>query len=310
MGSEEVRRLGPHAKGDSYRWLEFCGTLERCFFWCAMVPVSVGGVAQSALLSDHLLAYYRRLPEARLTVVDVETTGPRPHEARVIEIGLIQGSLAEGITYEDSFLVNANVPVPYNITRLTGITTAMVSQGVTADALWLQLQPQLSEGVLTGHNLAFDYSFIRSEYSRLDQSFQRSDRQLFCTVILSRLLLADLPSRRLPELVSHFGFEVGRSHRALADTKACWLLANLLLNQIQDTSDQALRQLLAQQWIPLRDAAKAFTCTKRELQQQLDSRDCEYRASRRSNRYQYRRGDIEALYQDLYPQQGVLNLRS
>jgi len=260
------------------------------------------------LLSEHLLAYYRRLPESPLTVVDVETTGSRPHEARVIEIAVIQGSLEKGIIYEDSFLVNASVRVPYNITRLTGITTAMVDQGIAAEKLWPQLQPRLNEGILTGHNLAFDYGFIQSEYRRLQQGFQRPDQQRFCTVILSRLLLADLPSRSLPQLVSHFGFKVGQSHRALADTKACWLLANQLLTQLQDTSDQALCQQLSQQWVPLREAAKAFPLTRQELQQQLDNRGCEYRASRRSNRYLYRRGDIEALYLDLYPQQLHLTL--
>ncbi|HIK44342.1 MAG TPA: 3'-5' exonuclease, partial [Leptolyngbyaceae cyanobacterium M65_K2018_010] len=194
-----------------------------------MVPVVVDGRAQSALLTEDLVAYYRRLPAADFTVVDVETTGSRPHESRVIEIGLIQGSLTQGITHEASYLVNAGVPVPYNITRLTGIDTPMVRQGVPAANLWPSLRRPLNEGVLTGHNLAFDYGFLQAEYRRLQQTYQRPDQQRFCTVILARLLLADLPSRSLPQLVSHFGFEVGQSHRALADAKACWLLANRLL---------------------------------------------------------------------------------
>lgn len=266
-----------------------------------MVPISVGGFAQSALLIDDLLAYYRQLSQAPLTVIDVETTGPKPAMARVIEIGIIQGSLAEGITYEDSFLIHAADRVPHHITRLTGITTDMMRQGQAVDTLWPQLRNRLSQGILTGHNLAFDYGFLQAEYRHLGQSFQRSDRDQFCTVILARLLLADLPSRSLPQLVQHFGFDVGPSHRALADTQACWQLANLLIRQIQDTSDSALRQVLAQQWIPLREAAKAFSAhTKRDLQAQLDKRGCECRSSRRSNRHLYRRGDLETLYQELH----------
>lgn len=265
-----------------------------------MVPVSVGGFAQSALLIDDLLAYYRQLSQAQLTVVDVETTGPKPATARVIEIGVVQGSLAEGITYEDSFLINAAARVPRQITQLTGITTEMVSQGKSAETLWPHLGDHLNQGVLTGHNLAFDYSFLQSEYRHLGQEFQRPDRDRFCTVILARLLLADLPSRSLPQLVQHFGFDVGPSHRALADAQACWQLAKLLIEQLQETSDGELRQLLAQQWIPLQEAAKAFSGTKRDLQDHLDRRGCEYRASRRSNRYLYRRGDLEALYQELH----------
>ncbi len=273
-----------------------------------MVPVSVGGIAQSALFTDHLLAYYRQLPQAQLTVVDVETTGSRPHEARVIEIAVVQGSLAEGVTHEATFLVNAQVRVPNTITRLTGITTAMVEQGTAADTVWQTLELPLGQGVLTGHNLAFDYSFIQAEYGRLGHTYSRPDTQQLCTVILSRLLLADLPSRSLPQLVRHFGFDVGRSHRALADTKACWLLANLLLDRLANTSDDELRQQFEQQWVPLREAVKVFSCSRVELQQQLDGRGCERRTSRRGNRHMYRRGDLEALYCDLHPQQLSLHL--
>lgn len=280
---------------------------EVCCNRILMVPVSVGGISQSALLTNHLLAYYRQLPAAQLTVVDVETTGSRPQEARVIEIAVVQGSLWDGITCESTFLVNAQVTVPHTITRLTGITTGMVQGGVAADQVWQVLRSPLNQGILTGHNLAFDYGFIQAEYRRLGEDFQRPEAHRFCTVILSRLLLADLPSRSLPQLVRHFGFDVGRSHRAMADTKACWLLANLLIERLANTSDDALRHQFAQQWVPLREAAKVFDHSRMELQQQLDGRGCDRRTSRRGNRHMYRRGDIEALYQELYPEQLSLN---
>lgn len=273
-----------------------------------MVPVSVDGIAQSALFTDQLLAYYRQLPKALLTVVDVETTGSRPAESRVIEIAVVQGSLETGMTYEATFLVNALVRVPSTITRLTGITTAMVEQGTAAETVWQVLRSPLDQGVLTGHNLAFDYSFIQAEYQRLGQGFQRPATQQFCTVILSRLLLADLPSRSLPQLVRHFGFDVGRSHRAMADTKACWLLANLLLERLANTSDEVLRQQFDEQWVPLREAARAFGHPRTELRQRLDALGCERRTSRRGNRHMYRRRDLEALYYELYPPQLSLNL--
>jgi len=265
-----------------------------------MIPVSVEGTAQSSLWTDHLIAYYRQLAHVTLTVIDVETTGPKPPTSRVIEIGLLQGSLTEGMTYEESFLVNPQVRVPAQITRLTGITTAMVETGVLSHELWPELISPLSQGVLTGHNLAFDYGFLQSEYRRLNQGFSRPEAQRFCTVILSRLLLADLPSRSLPRLVQHFDFNVGQSHRALADAKACWLLAQHLLTQLQDMSERQLRDLLERQWIPLSEAAKGFGHSPCDLQHHLERRGCEYRYSRRSDRYLYRRGDLESLYQEVY----------
>ncbi|MEB3268759.1 MAG: exonuclease domain-containing protein, partial [Leptolyngbya sp.] len=261
-----------------------------------------------ALLSEDLLNYYRRIVSSPLTVVDVETTGSRPFPARVIEIAVVQGSLETGISVETSFLINAQVAVPRTITRLTGITTEMVEQGQPAETVWRQLKSHLCQGVLTGHNLAFDYGFIQAEYRQLDQTFTRPESHRFCTVLLSRLLLADLPSRSLPQLVKHFRFDVGPSHRALADTKACWLLANLLLKRLQEMDDDTLLQQFRRQWVPLREAAKIFNLTRRELQDELDARHCERRTSRRSNRHLYLRGDVEALYRELYPLQLSLGL--
>jgi DNA polymerase-3 subunit epsilon len=274
-----------------------------------MVPVSTSRHGQTALLSSDLLNFYRRISASPLTVVDVETTGSRPQQARVIEVAVVQGSLGQGITFETSFLINAQVPVPRSITRLTGITTEMVEQGQPAEVVWDAVLPHLRQGVLTGHNLAFDYGFLQAEYRKLGQPFKRQESHRFCTVLLSRFLLADLPSRSLPQLVKHFNFDVGPSHRALADTKACWLLASLLLSRLQDIDDDTLLQQFRRQWIPLRDAAKIFSYTRQELREQLDARQCERRTSRRSNRHLYRRGDVEALFQDLYPQQLSLNLQ-
>jgi DNA polymerase-3 subunit epsilon len=269
-----------------------------------MIPVSANPRSQSALLSENLVAYYRRVAESSLTVVDVETTGSRPHHARVIEIGVVQGSVDGTLEFETSYLINPGVAVPQAITQLTGITTPMVvDQGGDPETVWLELKPRLDGGVLTAHNLAFDYGFLQSEYQRLGYQFSRAAPYQFCTVLLSRLLLADLPSRSLPQLVKHFQFEVGPSHRALADARACWQLACVLLARLRELPDQVLLDQFAQQWIPLRYAAKAFRCSKPEVMAHLDARGYDRRISRRSNRRLYRRGDIEALYREIYPQQ-------
>lgn len=274
----------------------------------SMVPVSTSRKGQTALLSNDLLQYYRRVVASPLTVVDVETTGSRPSQARVIEVAVIQGSLEAGVSFETSFLINAQVSVPHSITCLTGITTEMVEQGKPAAMVWETVLPHLRQGVLTGHNLAFDYSFLQAEYRQLGRSFKRQESHRFCTVLLSRLLLADLPSRSLPQLVKHFNFNVGPSHRALADTKACWLLAYLLLTRLRDMDDDTLLRQFRRQWISLKEAAKLFPHTRQEVQTQLEIRQCERRTSRRSNRHLYRRGDVEHLFQELYPQQLSLNL--
>lgn len=262
---------------------------------------------QSAVLATDLLTYYRQVSHSPLTVIDLETTGSIVAKARVIEVSLLQGSLEEGIQHQETHLINPGVKVPAMITRVTGITPAMVGQGKHPEDVWPDLLPRLEAGILTAHNIDFDYRFLQSEYRHMDFAYSRPPTARFCTVLLSRLLLADLPSRSLPDLVRHFDFNVGQSHRAEADTQACWLLANHLLRQIQQESDEQLLEKFGQQWVRLRDAAKLLKCSKSKAQALLDQHGAESRASRRNSRFLYRRRDIERLYYEQQGQQLSLN---
>jgi DNA polymerase-3 subunit epsilon len=254
---------------------------------------------QLALLSTDLLAYYRQVSDSLLTVVDVETTGSLPYQgARVIEVSILQASLAEGIHHQETHLINPGVRVPPMITRVTGITQEMVARGAFPEAVWPDCLPLLETGTLTAHNLEFDYGFLQAEYQHFEHRFRRSPDHQFCTVLLSRLLLADLPSRSLPNLVTHFGFNVGPSHRAEADTRACWLLAERLLHQVQNEPDEVLLTLFAQQWIRLKDAATLLHCSQKNAQQILETAGIDSRFSKRKNRPLYKRGDVEKICRD------------
>ena len=213
---------------------------------------------QSSLLSKQLLAFYQRVAQSTLTVIDVETTGSIAYKSNVIEVSVIKATLSDGILQQETSLLNPMGKVPPFITKITGITTAMVSQAPHPEEIWADYEPLLRQDVLTAHNLDFDYGFLQSEYKRLDVHFYRPPSHRFCTVLLSRLMLAELPSRSLPKLVKHFNFDVGVSHRAEADTKACWLLAKLLLTRIQQEPEEKILGLFRQQWIRLQDAAAIF----------------------------------------------------
>lgn len=249
---------------------------------------------QSAASSKALLAYYREVSQSVLTVVDVETTGSLPYRgARVIEVSVLQASLADGILHQETHLINPGVRVPAMITRVTGITQSMVSQGLFPEDVWPNCLDLLETGVLTAHNLEFDYRFLQSEYRYLEHPFSRPVQEQLCTVLLSRLLLADLPSRSLPNLVKHFEFDVGPSHRAGADTRACWLLAEKLLQQIQVEPEEKLIERFGQQWIRLRDAAAILQRSAKVTQKLLEESGIDSKFSKRKNRPLYRRKDVE-----------------
>jgi DNA polymerase III subunit epsilon len=253
------------------------------------------------VLSTDLLSYYRQLGRSQLTVVDVETTGFYPSDSRVIEISVLQATLADGIQSQQTSLINPKTGIPSKITQITGISQAMVErEGAIAAEVFLQYLPALSAGILTAHNLEFDYPFLRSEYQRLGIVFDRPETHQLCTVQLSRMMLPDLPSRSLPNLVRHFGFVVGRSHRAEADTLACWLLAEKLLTELLNEPDEVLLSRFARQWLPLKEAAKILGCSQPKAKILLAVVPSRY--SDRGRTMLYQRGDVERV---LYEEGGV-----
>jgi DNA polymerase III subunit epsilon len=249
------------------------------------------------MLSTDLLAYYRQISQQSLTIVDVETTGSTANRARVIEMSLLQASLADGIQFQQTDLIDPGVPIPARITAFTGISQAMLVGAPSPDQVWPRYHAKLTEGVLTAHNLTFDYGFLQSELRRLKIAYTRPPQQQFCTVKLSRLLLADLPSRSLPNLVRHFQFPIHTSHRAEADTLACWFLAQYLLTRIQNESDQELLDRFAKEWLPLSKIAQLWQCDESQAWQRLDESQIPWRRSRRSPEYLYPRAAVERLSQ-------------
>ncbi len=250
------------------------------------------------LLSTELINYYRHISTQVLTVIDVETTGHRAYKSRVMELSVLQATLSDGILHQQTHLINPQMPIPLKISEVTGISEAMVATAPLAGEVFPNYLTWLSQGILTAHNIDFDYPFLQAEYKRLGIPFSRPKPERLCTVILSRLMLADLPSRSLPNLVRHFQFDVDTSHRAEADTQACWLLAKHLLTEIQTRSEDELTTQFAQQWLVLREAAKLLGCSQKQCRKLLTQAGSKPRNadSERTGPLMYRRGDIEAIY--------------
>lgn len=247
------------------------------------------------MYSKDLLRHYRQLSQRPLTIVDVETTGRYPDQHRMIEIAVVQGTLSGGIQHCQSDLINPDTLIPERISDLTGISQAMVDAAKPASETLPNYKSRLSQGVLTAHNIEFDYPFIRTEFERIGIPFYRSPADQLCTVKLARLMLAELPSRSLPHLVEHFQWSVGRSHRAEADAIACWKLAQLLLKTICDEPDGVILRKFAQEWLPISVITRMFKCSRSKVRSRLEKAGAPHRFSRQQSGGMplYRRGDVE-----------------
>lgn len=245
------------------------------------------------MLTTKWIDHYRTLADQTFVVVDVETTGCDAKQDRVIEVSVLRATLAQGIEHQETTLIDAGVWVPPAIARFTGITTAMLVGAPSPQQVWPSLRPLLAEGVLVAHNLRFDLGFLQAEYQRLSEMYH--PRQQLCTVQLSRHLLADLPSRSLPNLVQHFGFNVGRSHRAEADTQACWLLLEHLLTDVLGQSDADIQARLGQEWLSLTAIARILNCSRQQAQKRLLASGYQPVLSASRGTPRYRRAWVEAV---------------
>ncbi len=150
-------------------------------------------------------------------IVDLETTGGRADRDRVIEVAV---ALYDGEKIVDRFesLVHPERSIPYNITRITGITNEMVRESPKFFEVAKQVVEMTENAIFVAHNVRFDYSFLREEYKRLGYTFTR--KQL-CTVKLSRKAFPEIiGGYSLGNLIKYFDIKVSSRHRAMDDVLA------------------------------------------------------------------------------------------
>lgn len=175
-----------------------------------------------------------------IAVVDFETTGMGPAQgARATEIAvvLVQGGRITG-RYQN--LMRTGVWVPPFITQLTGITNAMLEDAPPAEAVMREVA-EFTRGLpLVAHNAAFDRGFWRAECAHAGLPPDPA-HQFACTVLLSRRLYPDAPSRSLGPLADWLGLaRDGRAHRAMSDAD---LTARLLIRLQRDVEQRFAAEL-------------------------------------------------------------------
>ena len=148
-----------------------------------------------------------------LVFVDVETTGVSAVRGQVIEVAAIRYENGE-VTDTFTSFVNPSRPIPYNITRITGITDADVAQAPPFREIADELLAIMDGAIFVAHNVRFDYSFLHQEFRRIGRVFRP---KMLCTVRLSRALYPNLPRHRLADLINYHGFDFTHRHRAYDD---------------------------------------------------------------------------------------------
>lgn len=150
---------------------------------------------------------------SRYVVLDLETTGLSAKNHKIIEIGAIR---IVNHRVEESFccFVNPRMPIPSRVVALTGITDDMVLKGKQEDAALEELLTFLGEDIVIGHNVNFDYSFVKQWAVNHKR---RLEVKGLDTLKMARKILPPDQPKKLESLCAYFGITRENAHRALDD---------------------------------------------------------------------------------------------
>lgn len=149
-------------------------------------------------------------------IIDVETTGLNPSGERITEIAVYLHD-GQKITGEFQTLLNPEKRIPHQITGLTGISNRMVADQPRFCEIARQIVEITEDRIIVGHNVSFDYRFLRAEFKRLFFDFKR---KTLCTKQLSRKLIPDRHSYGLGSLCKDLDIKIKGRHRAGGDALA------------------------------------------------------------------------------------------
>ncbi|MGB6181432.1 MAG: DEDD exonuclease domain-containing protein [Rhodococcus sp. (in: high G+C Gram-positive bacteria)] len=183
------------------------------------------------------------LRDTTFVVVDLETTGGRPGDDAITEIGAVKvrGGRVVG---EMATLVDPGRSIPPAIVHLTGITGAMLVDAPRIERVLPTFVEFARGSVLVAHNARFDTAFLRAAATRMDMAWPSFP--VLCTVKLARRVLSrdEAPSVKLSSLASLFQVSTRPTHRALDDARATVDVLHALIERVGNQGVHSYAELV------------------------------------------------------------------
>jgi DNA polymerase III subunit epsilon len=183
-----------------------------------------------------------REPGGGWAVVDVETSGFRPGQARVISIAVL-GLDSDG-RVEQSVVSLLNPGVDPGPTHVHGLTADMLEDQPQFADIVGGVVKVLQGRTLVAHNVAFDYAFLAAE-AELAEAELAVDN-VMCTVELARRLDLGIENLRLETLAAHWGVTQERPHDAFDDAL---VLTGVLAAALERARERDV-------WLPVRPVTR------------------------------------------------------
>lgn len=188
---------------------------------------------------------------------DLETTGLDAENDYIIEIGALK--VRDGKVCERFIeFVKPPVSVSKRITEITGITNEMVQVARNTKDIIRDFVSFCGDDVLVGHNLMFDYKFMKKYAVNFGYSFEKKGID---TLKIARKVHKDLESKSLGILCGHYHIVNQAAHRAYHDALATAKLYHMMAHEFEQEQPDVFAPVLLQY-----RAKKVQPCTAKQLQ--------------------------------------------
>ncbi len=159
----------------------------------------------------------RKTQERSYCVVDIETSGLDVAKDEIIEIAAIRVKNKEP-EEELSILIKADVSIPNEIQKLTGLTNEhLEQQGIPLYDGLVKFKDFIGNDKIVCHNASFDYSFLLAACKKCGIPPMKNG--IIDTLRLARQKVKGIENYKLGTLAKHFGISDAREHRALSDCR-------------------------------------------------------------------------------------------
>ena len=205
-------------------------------------------------MSSRSYSEYRGVPLQNVLFMsfDLETTGVKPLEDRIVQMGVSYFRNRKCIQQHKQ-MFNPQVPIPPQASQVHHIYDHMVQSSPTLP----QFLPRLTRHflnqvitpssplVITGYNIiGYDLPLFQAEIQRSTVDFPALDSlPKLDLIFFVRWFLRHEKAQKLTDICQRFGIPLDQAHDALADARVCGLLINAFIDSgyLPPHLDEALK---------------------------------------------------------------------
>ncbi len=159
---------------------------------------------------------------------DLETTGLSELDDEIIEVGAVK-IRNHKIVGKYNQIINPHRSLSSKIIELTHITQEMVDVGREKEEVIREFYDFCDGYPLLGHNVMFDYRFMKTAMKQLHLPFEKEGMDTF--LLAKKFLKEEVKSKSLGSVCEYYNYQNQAAHRAYHDALATAVVYEKMLLQ-------------------------------------------------------------------------------